>query len=150
MSNWIISKDLSKQCWCLLYSTKNSIFSCILKISLNIHISVCFFVCFITEVLEFICSIIFIPETLKYWFGVQRGQSYLMGRRCLFSHEWPLFQWRYHDKNTLQDRCFITSSYFSSSIKTNRSSIFKPPERKKRIFKFSRRNVCLDDNFVSV
>ena len=23
------------------------------------------------------------PRTLKYWFGVQRGQSYLMGRRCL-------------------------------------------------------------------
>ena len=25
------------------------------------------------------------PETMKYWVGVQRGQSYLMGRRCLFS-----------------------------------------------------------------
>ena len=31
------------------------------------------------------------PETLKYWVGVQRGQSYLMGRRCLFSLGWPLF-----------------------------------------------------------
>ena len=27
----------------------------------------------------------FIPQTLKYWFGVQQGQSYLMGRRCPFS-----------------------------------------------------------------
>ena len=25
------------------------------------------------------------PKTLKYWVGVQWGQSYLMGRRCLFS-----------------------------------------------------------------
>ena len=31
------------------------------------------------------------PETLKYWVGVQRGQSYLMGRRCLFSLGWPPF-----------------------------------------------------------
>ena len=30
-------------------------------------------------------------ETLKYWVGVQRGQSYLMGRRCLFSLSWPPF-----------------------------------------------------------
>ena len=28
------------------------------------------------------------PETLKYWVGVQRGQSYLM---CLFSLGWPPF-----------------------------------------------------------
>ena len=27
----------------------------------------------------------FIPETLKYWVGVQWGQSYLMGRRCLLA-----------------------------------------------------------------
>ena len=26
-----------------------------------------------------------IQETLKYWVGVQQGQSYIMGRRCLFS-----------------------------------------------------------------
>ena len=25
------------------------------------------------------------PKALKYWIPVQRGQSYLMGRRCLFS-----------------------------------------------------------------
>ena len=29
-------------------------------------------------------------ETLKYWFGVQWSQSYLMGRRSLFSLGWPL------------------------------------------------------------
>ena len=27
----------------------------------------------------------------KYWVGVQRGQSYLMGRRCLFGLGWPPF-----------------------------------------------------------
>ena len=31
------------------------------------------------------------PETLKYWVGVQRGHSYLIGRRCLFSLGWPPF-----------------------------------------------------------
>ena len=31
------------------------------------------------------------PETLKYWVGVQRGHSYLMGRRCFFSLGWPPF-----------------------------------------------------------
>ena len=25
---------------------------------------------------------LFPPENLKYWIGVQRGHSYLMGRRC--------------------------------------------------------------------
>ena len=33
----------------------------------------------------------FVPETLKYWAGVQRGQSYLMGRRCLFNLGWQPF-----------------------------------------------------------
>ena len=33
----------------------------------------------------------FTPKTLKYWVGVQRSQSYLMGRRCLFSLAWPPF-----------------------------------------------------------
>ena len=33
----------------------------------------------------------FIPETLKYWVGVQRGQSYLIGGRCLFSLGWQPF-----------------------------------------------------------
>ena len=32
-----------------------------------------------------------IPETLKYWVGVQQCQSYLMKRRYLFSLVWPLF-----------------------------------------------------------
>ena len=27
------------------------------------------------------CIVIFSPRHLKYWVGVQRGQSYLMGRR---------------------------------------------------------------------
>ena len=31
------------------------------------------------------------PRHLKYWVGVLRGQSYLMGRRCLFSLGWPPF-----------------------------------------------------------
>ena len=30
-------------------------------------------------------------NALKYWVGVQWGQSYLMGRRCLFSLAWPPF-----------------------------------------------------------
>ena len=29
-----------------------------------------------------------IPKTLKYWVSVQQGQSYLIGRRCLFSLGW--------------------------------------------------------------
>ena len=28
------------------------------------------------------------PETLKYWAGVQWGQSHLVRRRCLFSLGW--------------------------------------------------------------
>ena len=31
------------------------------------------------------------PETLKYWVGVQRGESYLMGRSCVFSLGWRPF-----------------------------------------------------------
>ena len=31
------------------------------------------------------------PKTMKYWVGVQWGQSYLMGRRCLFSLGWQPF-----------------------------------------------------------
>ena len=31
------------------------------------------------------------PKILKYWVGAQPGQSYPMGRRCLFSHGWPPF-----------------------------------------------------------
>ena len=38
-----------------------------------------------------IMDLIFSPETLKYWVGVQRGQSYVMGGRCLFSVSWPPF-----------------------------------------------------------
>ena len=38
-----------------------------------------------------IISISYPPKTLKYWVDVQRGQSYLMGRRILFSLGWPPF-----------------------------------------------------------
>ena len=34
---------------------------------------------------------IFFLETLKYCFGVQQGQSYLIMRRCLFSLSWSPF-----------------------------------------------------------
>ena len=36
-------------------------------------------------------TLLIYPETLKYWVGVQRGQSNLMGRRCLFSLGWRPF-----------------------------------------------------------
>ena len=32
-----------------------------------------------------------IAAYFKYWVGDQQGQSYLMGRRCLFSLAWPPF-----------------------------------------------------------
>ena len=44
--------------------------------------------------------------TLKGWVGVQWGQSYLMGRRCLFSLVWSPFQLWCNNKNTLWGRCF--------------------------------------------
>ena len=28
-------------------------------------------------------------KALKYWVGAQQSQSYLMGRRCFFSLDWP-------------------------------------------------------------
>ena len=31
------------------------------------------------------------PKTLQYWVGIQRGQSYILGRRCLFSLGWQPF-----------------------------------------------------------
>ena len=49
-------------------------------------------------------------ETLKYWVGVQQKQSYLIGRRYLFSHGWPPFYWC-HNKNALQDRCFTLTTF---------------------------------------
>ena len=52
----------------------------------------------------------FVPETLKYWVGVQRGHSYFMGR-CLFSLGWPPFYRWYHDKNALWGRCFTWTSF---------------------------------------
>ena len=50
-------------------------------------------------------------ETLKYWVGVQQGQSYLMERRCLFSLGWPPFKWFCHDKNALWERCLTLTSF---------------------------------------
>ena len=35
--------------------------------------------------------LLFNPETLKYWVGVQQDQSYHRGRRCLFNLGWPPF-----------------------------------------------------------
>ena len=48
-----------------------------------------------------------VPDTLKYWVGVQQDQSYLMGRSCLFSLGWWPFYWWCHNKNALWGRCFI-------------------------------------------
>ena len=33
----------------------------------------------------------FNPKTLKYWVGVQQGQSYLIGRSYLIGLGWPPF-----------------------------------------------------------
>ena len=55
----------------------------------------------------------FIPETLKYWVGVQRGQSYLMGRSCLFSHGWRPFQCWCHDK-----KCFMGQMLYIDQLRT--------------------------------
>ena len=51
------------------------------------------------------------PETLKYWVGIQQGQFYLMGRKCLFSLGWRPFYWWCHDKNALWGRCFTSTSF---------------------------------------
>ena len=56
-------------------------------------------------------SLIFFPKTLKYWVGVQQGQSYFMGRRYPFSLGWPLFYSWCHNKNILWDRCFTLTSF---------------------------------------
>ena len=55
-----------------------------------------------------------IHKTLKYWVVVQWGQSYLMGRRSLFSLGWWSFWWWCCSKNTLWSRYFITSTSTSS------------------------------------
>ena len=54
------------------------------------HSLLLFWIYFILQTLVFVLVFV-IPETLKYWVGVQWGQSYLMGRRCLFSLGWPPF-----------------------------------------------------------
>ena len=46
---------------------------------------------FINWLINWLIILCIFPETLKYWVGVQWGKSYLMGRRCLFSLDWPPF-----------------------------------------------------------
>ena len=55
-------------------------------------------------------------KTLKDWVGVQQGQSYLMGRRCLFGLGWPVFYWWCHNKNNLWGRCFITLTSLTPNL----------------------------------
>ena len=53
----------------------------------------------------------FVPKTLKYWVGVQWGQSCCIGRKCLFSIGWSPFYWWCHNKNALWGRCFTSTSF---------------------------------------
>ena len=54
----------------------------------------------------------FYPETLKYWVGVQQGQSYLIGRRCLFGLGWlPSSDKNSLDKNALRGKCFTSTCF---------------------------------------
>ena len=55
----------------------------------------------------------FVPGTLKWWVGVQWGQYYLMGERCLFRLGLPPIQWWCHNENNLWGRCFITLTSFT-------------------------------------
>ena len=55
------------------------------------------------------------PETVKYWTGVQRGQSCLMERRCLFSLGWPPSSDGFMIKIPYQPR---TSSFPIGLVKT--------------------------------
>ena len=52
----------------------------------------CFYISLLT-LIYFIFHFIFLflYFIFLYWFGVQQGQSYFMGRRCLFSLVWPNF-----------------------------------------------------------
>ena len=50
--------------------------------------------------------ILYMP-ILKYWVGVQQGQSHLMGRGCLFSLGWQPFWLWCHGKYALWgDKCW--------------------------------------------
>ena len=55
-------------------------------------------------------AIITFPKTLKYCTGVQQDQSYVMGRKCLFSLGQRPFQWC-QDKNALCSKCFTSASF---------------------------------------
>ena len=61
----------------------------------------------------FLCMVFLIvisSSFLKSWVGVQRSQSYLMGKKCVLSLGWLPFEWWCHDKNTLWGRYFTTST----------------------------------------
>ena len=47
--------------------------------------------CYAVESFELYIKDNAIQEVLKYWVVIQRGQSYLIGRRCLFSLGWRPF-----------------------------------------------------------
>ena len=55
---------------------------------------------------------------LKYWVGIQPGQSYLMGRRCLLTLGSPYFWWWCHKNNTL---CVNVLLYWPASNPMNTS-----------------------------
>ena len=75
-----------------------------------------------------------LPETLKYWVGVQRGQSYLLGRTWLFSLGWPTFSLWCCNKNTLWGGCFycinqpVTPSFCIGLAKTESGFIVRSVE----------------------
>ena len=75
------------------------------------------------------CKMTCLPETLKYWVGVQWGQSYLMGRRCIFSFCWQPFYWWCHNKNALWGRSYInqfrTPSFPFGLVKTESGFIVR-------------------------
>ena len=62
------------------------------------------------------------PQILKYWVGVQRRQSHLMGRRCLFTFGWPPCWWWCYNKNIL---CKDYSEHFAFAPCLHRKLIFQ-------------------------
>ena len=79
-------------------------------------------------------------EKLKYWVGVQQGQSYPMGRRCLFSLGWPSFSavisvdvylflaflrsdqspWGYRNRGFLVALCYLIVRRLNLEVATKR------------------------------
>ena len=70
-SCWVISKITSANLWKPIHD--------IINYSTSVHVLL-----YLESVESLDIRIVF-PKTMKYWVGVQRGQSYLMRRRCLFS-----------------------------------------------------------------